>query len=76
MPCGGGEAKGKEKEKGMEALSPEEGEEKGDLMIWDLWTQGTNSIHDMSVVNTDTVSHHSKNPEKCLETAELKKKNK
>ena len=32
------------------------------------------SIHDMRVVNTDAVSYQSKTPEKCLETAECKKK--
>ena len=41
----------------------------GGLLIRDLWTQGTDSIHDMCVVNTDTVSYQSKTPEKCLGTA-------
>ena len=36
--------------------------------------QGTDSIHDMRVVNTDAVSHKSKNTKKCLETAESDKK--
>ena len=52
------------------ALSLEEGEEKGDLLIQDLWTQGTDSIYDMCVVNTDAVSHQSKTPEKYLESTE------
>ena len=38
-----------------------------------LWTQGTDSIHDMRVVNTDAVSYQSKTPEKCMETAEREK---
>ena len=46
------------------------------LLIWDPWTQGTDSIHDMCVVNTDAVSYQSKTLGKCLETAELKKEKK
>ena len=34
------------------------------------------SIHDMRVMNTDTVSYLSKTPEKCLENDERGKKNK
>ena len=47
----------KSKGKETEELPPEEGEEKGELLIWELWTQGTDSIHDMRFVNTDTVSY-------------------
>ena len=36
--------------------------------------QGTDSICDMHVVNTDAPSYLSKNPEKCLETAKKEKK--
>ena len=46
--------------------SKDKGELKGDLLIRDLWTQGTDSIHDMHVVNTESTSYHSKNPKKCL----------
>ena len=53
----------------------EEGKEKGDLLTRDLWTQGTDIIHDMCVVNTDVVSYQSKTPEKFLETADCEKKN-
>ena len=60
----------KSKGKGKVALSLEEGEEKGDLLIQDLWTQGTDSIYDMCVVNTDAVSYQSKTPEKYLESTE------
>ena len=53
----------------------DEEELKGGLLIRDSWTQGTDSIHDMRVVNTDTASYQYKNPNKCLETAD-KEKNK
>ena len=33
--------------------APEVTEQKGDLLIRDLWQQGTNSFHYMRVVNTD-----------------------
>ena len=45
-------------------------------MIRYLWTQGTDSIHDTRVVNTDALSYHSKTPDKFLETANRKKKKK
>ena len=61
---GGG--KGKATGKGMEATLPEKGEKKGDLLIRDLWTQGTDSIHNMCVVNTDAVSYQSTTPEKYI----------
>ena len=51
-------------------LSPEFTEQKGDLLIWDLWQQGTDSDHDMHVVNTDALSYVRKSPEKCLHEAE------
>ena len=60
----------KSKGKGKVALSLEEGEEKGYLLIQDLWTQGTDSIYDMCVVNNDAVSYQSKTPEKDLESTE------
>ena len=43
---------------------------KRDLLIKDLWTQETDSIQNMCVVNTDAVSHQPQNPKKCMETAE------
>ena len=43
-------------------------------MFQDLWTQGTDSIHNMRIVNTDTVSYQSKTLEKCLETAKREKR--
>ena len=37
------------------------------MLVWDIWTQEMDSIHDMGDVNTDAVYYHSKTPEKCLE---------
>ena len=53
---------------------PEVKEQKGDLLIRDLWQQGTNSVHDMRVVNTDAPTHQNKDPEKYLYEAERGKK--
>ena len=41
---------------------------KGCLLIRDLWVQGTNSINNMHVMNTDATSYQSKTPNKFLET--------
>ena len=46
----GGKAKVKATGKGKEAPPLEEREEKGVLLIQDLWTQGTDSIYNMCVV--------------------------
>ena len=62
---------GKDKLKG--SSSQDVGKLKGGLLIRDLWIQGTDSIHDMRVVNTDATSYQSKSPEKCLEIAEKAK---
>ena len=48
------------------ASPPEATEQKGDLLISDLWHNGTDSVHDMRVVNSDAKSHSLKTPEKCL----------
>ena len=40
--------------------APEVTEQKDDLLIQDLWQQGTNSAHDMRVVNTDALTYQSK----------------
>ena len=53
---------------------PEVTEQKGDLLIRDLWQQGTDSVHDMRVVNTDAPTHQKKDPEKCLHGAEWGKR--
>ena len=85
MLCRGGDSKGKttakgrdgkETAKGKEVPKLEEGEEKGDLLIQDIWNQGMDSIHNMLVVNTDAVSYQSNTPDKCIETAKLEKKRK
>ena len=56
------------------AQLPEVTEQKGGLLIRDLWQQGTHSVHDMCVVNTDAPTHQKKDPEKCLHEAEQRKK--
>ena len=48
---------------------PEATDQKGNLLIRDLCRNGTDSVHDMRVVNTDAKSHSVKTPEKCLQEA-------
>ena len=50
-------------------------EQKGDLLLSDLWQNGIDSVHDMRVLNTDTKSHSDKTLEKCLQEAERVNKN-
>ena len=50
-------------------------EQKGDLLIRDLWHIGTESVHDMRIVNTDAKSHLAKTSGTCLREAEQAKKN-
>ena len=50
--------------------APEVTEKKVDFLIRDLWQQGTNSVHNMRVVNTDAPTYQKKEPEKCLHEAE------
>ena len=45
-------------------------EQKGDLMICDLWKNGTDSVHNMRVLNTDAKYHSVKTPEKFFQEAE------
>ena len=45
-------------------------EQKGDLLIRDLWQQGNDSVNEMRVVNTDTPTHQKKDSAKCLHEAE------
>ena len=52
----------------------EDTEQRGDLLIHDLWQNRTDSVHNMRVVNTDAKSHSAKTPEKCLQEAEREKK--
>ena len=56
------------------APPPEVTEQKGDLLIHDLWQNGTDSVHDMRVVNTDAQSHNTINPKRCLQEIERRKK--
>ena len=49
-------------------------EHKGDLLIRDLWHNGTDSVHDMRIMNTDDNSYLAKIPEKCLQEAQQAKK--
>ena len=39
-------------------------ENKGNLLIHDLWQIGTDSIHKMCVLNTDVISYQNNPPEK------------
>ena len=48
--------------------------QKINLRIRYLWQRGMDSIHDMHAVNTSILSHQNKSPEKCLLTAEKKRK--
>ena len=36
-------------------VAPEVMEQKGDLLIRDHWQKGTDSVHDMRVMNTDAL---------------------
>ena len=42
--------------KSEHAAAPEVMGQKGNLLIRDLWQQGTDSVHNMHVVNTDALS--------------------
>ena len=55
--------------------TPEAKEQKLGLLIRDLWYKGTDSVHDMRVMNTDAKSYVENTPEKCLHEA-AKAKNK
>ena len=56
------------------APPPEVTEQKGGLLIRDLWQHGTDSVHNMRVMNTNSHSHRTKEPERCLQEAERGKK--
>ena len=56
------------------APPPEVTEQKGDLLIRDVWKNGTDSVHNIRVVKTDASSHSAKTPEKCIHVAERGKK--
>ena len=50
-------------------------ENKSDLLIRDLWQNGTDSVQKMCIVDTGAKSHSAKTPEKCLHEAEQTKNN-
>ena len=49
-------------------------EQKGNLLIFYLWEQGTYSFHNMRVVNTNSPTHRTKDPLRCLHKAKRGKK--
>ena len=51
----------------------EDSEQKGGLIIGYLWQKGTDSIHDMCVVNNDTISYLEISPDKCFYIAHKEK---
>ena len=55
-------------------IAKEMSEQKGDLLILDLWKIGIEIIHNMCAVNIYTLSHQNKSRKKGLLTAEMKKK--
>ena len=55
-------------------VAPDNLEHKGDLLIWDLWKRGMESINEMRVVNTRTLYHQNKLAEECLQTEDNEKK--
>ena len=56
------------------APPPEFTWQKGDLLIRDLWQNGTGSVHNMRVVNNGARSQRTKDPERSLQEAERGKK--
>ena len=46
-------------------------EQKGNLLIRDLWQNVIYSVNDMRFVNTDANYHQAKAPEECLKEEEL-----
>ena len=55
-------------------VSTENYEQKGDLLIRDLWQIGTDSIPNICVMNNYYLSHRNKLPEKCLQTSEKERR--
>ena len=49
---------------------PEVTDQKGNFLIRDIWPNGTDSVQDMCVMNTDAKSHMKKYPKRCLQEAE------
>ena len=55
-------------------MVPEESEKKGELVIWDLWQKGTDSIYVMCVMNNYASYYPHMTPEKRLKVADKEKK--
>ena len=49
---------------------------KGDMLICNLWQRGIDSIHDIRAVNTDALHHHNKLTENYPLTAKNEKRRK
>ena len=49
-------------------------EQKGGCLIWDPWNNGTDSVHEMRVMNIYAKFHSAKTTEKCLQEADKEKK--
>ena len=58
--CAGGEGQRRSKRESCGGTTSGRGGVEGDLLIRYLWTQGTDSIYDMHVVNTDAISYQTK----------------
>ena len=56
--------------------STEKLEQKGDPLILDVWQRGMDSINNIRVINTYSLFHWNKLPEKCLQTPEKNNKKK
>ena len=51
-------------------------EKKGDIPIHDLWKWGTEIIHEMHAVNTDTLTYQGRTPEKWIHSIQRETKRK
>ena len=56
-------------------VDTENSDKKREILIRNLWKRGTGSIYDVRVVKIDTLSHHKKFTEKCLQMTEKDKNN-
>ena len=57
-------------------VATENSDQKGELIIRDLWNRETDIICDMRVVNIDTISHKNKSLDKCIKDSEKDDKKK
>ena len=49
-------------------VTTENSEQKGHLLILKFWQRGTDSIHNIRIVSTKSLSQWNKSPEKCFQT--------